>query len=91
MTRINSSVFASALTPNQRSFIEARLFELVDEAIAPLVTENRELRSHNKSLTDRLDTLETSLKNLERYIKDDVKYSLTRAKIVALMKSLGIK
>lgn len=84
------SAFASSLSPDQRSYIENYVAKTVTELVHPitveaqrLVRQNRELRAHIEDLKSRVDRYESKF-------RDDQKYTLTRAKIVALMKELSI-
>jgi len=87
----NPDVFASSLKPNQRNYVECKIAEQIDINLAPLVRENIKLTRTNKQLTDKIDSLELQIKAFERNFTDDMRYKLTRANIIALMKELGLK
>ena len=83
--------FASSLTPDQRSYVQNYVMSAVAELVAPLIAESMKLTSQNKNLLDQIATLQLRVDNYESKFRDDTRYSLTRPKIVALMKELNIK
>lgn len=85
------SAFASSLTPDQRSYIQSYTLSAINELVAPLITESMRLTQQYKMLIDQIATLQVRVDSYESKFRDDSKYILTRAKIVALMKEQGIK
>lgn len=85
------SAFASSLTPDQRSYIQSYTLSAINELVTPLITESMRLTRQHKALLDQIATLQVRVDSYESKFRDDTKYTLNRAKIVALMKELGIK
>lgn len=83
--------FASSLTPDQRSYVQNYILSAINELVMPLVIEATQLTKQNKELTAKIDDLVSRVDRYEDKFRDDSKYILTRAKLVALMKEQGIK
>lgn len=82
--------FASSLTPDQRSYVQNYTLSVVNELVAPLIEESMKLTKQNRALQETIATLQLRVDSYESKFRDDMKYVLNRAKIVALMKELGI-
>lgn len=85
------SVYASSLSPDQRSYVNASIAHAVNEIVAPLIAETQNANANNAALLDEIKTLRAKVASYEAKLIDDTKYILTRGKIVALMKELDIK
>jgi len=83
--------FASSLTPDQRSYIQNYVLSAVSQLVTPLIQESMALNANNRALIDQVKALEARVNSYESKFRDDAKYSLTRAKIVSLMKELNIQ
>ena len=87
----NYQAFASSLAPDQRSYVQNYVISAVSELVAPLIEESMALTKQNRALQEAIATLQTRVDNYESKFRDDMKYTLNRAKLVAFMKDQGIK
>ena len=84
------SAFASSLNPDQRSYVQNYVLSSISELVSPLIAESIKLTQQNKALQETISTLQAQVAKYDSRFTDDAKYILTRAKIVSLMKDLGI-
>jgi len=88
--RQRHQIFATSLSPDQRSYVQTYIQHQIDTLISPLITEAKTLTAQNKSLTEQIQTLTDRINRYEERFKDDLRYTLTRGKVVQLLKELNI-
>ncbi len=85
------SNFSSAMSPDQRSYVQLYVAKTVAELIHPLIVTNKNLSEQNERLTSEIATLTSRVESYESKFREDTKYAITPGKVATLMKELGIK
>lgn len=85
-----TQALSSSFTPQQREYIDAAIEKRVRELAQPVVTNAQHLFQNYAALQATIADLQARVDAYESKYLDDQKYSLTRPKIVSLMKKLGI-
>ena len=78
------------LTPLQRQYVESRITEIIESIVSPLREEVADLSVENIELRAKLSLANARIQKLEMRADDDDKNSLTKSKLVRLMKAHNI-
>ncbi len=86
MSKPSSAQLAANMQPLVRDFVEAKVDEELRKAVADLSAKIESISAKKEiaDLGDRLGAAESSM-------RVDDKYSLTRAKLIRLMREMGIE
>jgi len=88
----------TGLSPTARNWIKTLINEAIDRGIADAITSRPQQRSgpventeNYGLLKDRVDDIVKRLDYIEHVYDEDQRYSLTKAKVIALLKKEGIE
>lgn len=85
------AAFASSLTPQQREYIGAYIAMQVENMVGDVIRYAKTVEENYNALIDQVGILQKQVSAYDAKYLDDASYSLTRPKIIALMKAEGIE